>query len=182
MPANHLIETERIPEHAFLVAVDTGDDDGLVGQRFARRAGQPRDHGRCRGGRRRMAEPPPRRSQLVRRQGQGRGPGGGQAGDRLQHPDRRRRAVAGPAARPGRAAQRQGHRPQPADPRHLRAPRPDPRGTPPGRARPARIPAAAPDAPVDPPLAGPRAASDRAVRASRSSKPTGGSSGPGSPR
>src|SRR5260221_11410719 len=28
MPAKHLIETERVPEHAFLVAVDTGDDEG----------------------------------------------------------------------------------------------------------------------------------------------------------
>ena len=28
MPAKHLIETERVPEHAFLVAVDTGDDSG----------------------------------------------------------------------------------------------------------------------------------------------------------
>ncbi len=39
-------------------------------------------------------------------------------------------------------AQRQGHRPQPADPRHLRPPRPDPRGPAPGGARPARVPAA----------------------------------------
>ncbi|MGZ8438294.1 MAG: GTPase HflX [Candidatus Limnocylindrales bacterium] len=28
MPANYLIETERVPEHAFLVAVDTGEGDG----------------------------------------------------------------------------------------------------------------------------------------------------------
>ena len=28
MPAKHLLETERVPEHAFLVAVDTGDDAG----------------------------------------------------------------------------------------------------------------------------------------------------------
>ena len=28
MPAPHLIETERVPEQAFLVAVDTGEDDG----------------------------------------------------------------------------------------------------------------------------------------------------------
>ena len=28
MPAKHLIETERVPEHAFLVAVDTGEDEG----------------------------------------------------------------------------------------------------------------------------------------------------------
>jgi GTP-binding protein HflX len=28
MPAKHLIETERIPEHAFLVAVDTGEGEG----------------------------------------------------------------------------------------------------------------------------------------------------------
>ena len=53
------------------------------------------------------------------------------------------------------AAQRQGHRPQPADPRHLRAARPDPRGPAPGRARPARVPAAAPDPAVDPPVADP---------------------------
>ena len=51
--------------------------------------------------------------------------------------------------------QRQGHRPQPADPRHLRAPRADPRGPPPGRAGPARVPAAAADQAVDPPVADP---------------------------
>ena len=28
MPAPHLIELERVPEHAFLVAVDTGEDEG----------------------------------------------------------------------------------------------------------------------------------------------------------
>ena len=28
MPAHHLIELERVPEKAFLVAVDTGDDAG----------------------------------------------------------------------------------------------------------------------------------------------------------
>jgi hypothetical protein len=28
MPARHLIELEPVPEHAFLVAVDTGDDEG----------------------------------------------------------------------------------------------------------------------------------------------------------
>jgi GTP-binding protein HflX len=28
MPAKYLIETERVPEHAFLVAVDTGEDEG----------------------------------------------------------------------------------------------------------------------------------------------------------
>ena len=70
-----------------------------------------------------------------------------------------------PAARARGAAQRQGHRPQPADPRHLRAPRPDPRGPAPGRARPARVPAAAPDQAVDPPVADP--GRDRVARPRR---------------
>ena len=103
-----------------------------------------------------MAEPPPRRPELVPRQGQGGGAGRGQARDRLRPPHRRRRTVAGAAAGARGAAQGQGHRSQPADPRHLRAARPDPRGPPPGRARPARIPAAAPDQAVDPPVADPR--------------------------
>ena len=82
----------------------------------------------------------------------------------------------GPAEEPREPAQRQGHRPQPADPRHLRPARPDPRGPAPGRARPARVPAAAPDAPVDAPLAHAAAASGPAVPASPSWRRTGGSS------
>ena len=142
-------------EKAFLVAVDTGSDDGWTAEDSLDRARQPRDDGRRRRGRCRMAEPPPRRPELVRRQGQGRGARRGQARDRLRPARRRRRAVARPAARARGPAQRQGHRPQPADPRHLRAPRPDPRGPPPGRAGAARIPAAAPDQAVDPPVADP---------------------------
>ena len=71
----------------------------LDGRGLAGRARQPRDHGRCRRGRRRVAEPPPRRSELVRRQGQGGGARRGQARDRLRPAHRRRRAVARPAAR-----------------------------------------------------------------------------------
>ena len=100
-----------------------------------------------------MAEPAPRRPELVRGQGQGRGAGAGPLGDRLRRPGRRRRAQPHAAEEPREPAQRQGHRPQPADPRHLRAPCPDARGPPPGRARAARVPAAAPDPPVDAPLA-----------------------------
>ena len=127
------------------------DRRGLAG-----RARQPRHDRRRRGRRRRVAEPPPRRPELVRRQGQGRGARRGQARDRAS-------TCSSPttSCRPAQQkaleepAQRQGHRPQPADPRHLRAARPDPRGPPPGRARPARVPAAAPDPAVDPPVADP---------------------------
>ena len=142
-------------EKAFLLAVDTGDDAGLDRRGLPHRARHPRDHGRRRRRRRRVAEPPPRRPQLVRRQGQGRGAAPGEERDRLRHPHRRRRAQPGPAEGAREPAQRQGHRPQPADPRHLRAARPDPRGPAPGGARAARVPAAAPDPPVDAPLAHP---------------------------
>ena len=126
---------------------------GLDGRGLPRRAGQPGRH-RGRGGRRRrVAAPPPRRSQLVPGQGQGRGAARRPPGDRLHAARGRRRAVAQPAALAGGAALRQGARPQRPHPRHLRAARPDPRGSPPGRAGPARVPAAAPDAPLDAPLA-----------------------------
>ena len=154
----------------------------LDGRGLARRAGQPGHDRGCRGRRRRVAEPPPCRPELVRRQGQGGGARRGQARDRLRRARRRRRAVAGPAARARGAAQRQGHRPQPADPRHLRPPRPDPRRPAPGRARPARVPAAAPDPAVDAPESRPAAGSGPGDRARASSRPTGGSSGPGSRR
>ena len=62
-------------EKAFLVAVDTGDDDGLDRRRQPDRARRPGDHGGRRRRGRRVAEPPPRRPQLVRGQGQGRGAG-----------------------------------------------------------------------------------------------------------
>ena len=106
----------------------------------ARRAG---GHGGRRRRWRRVAEPPPRRPELVRGQGQGRGAGSRRSSetgfDVLVADDELSPA---PAEEPREPAQRQGHRPQPADPRHLRAARPDPRGPPPGRARPARVPAA----------------------------------------
>ena len=148
--------TSRPPvEKAFLVAVDTGAEDGWSAAGVPGRARQPGGHGRGRRRRRRVAEPPPRRPELVHRQGQGGGAGRGQARDRVRRAHRRRRAVARPAAHARGAARRQGHRPQPADPRHLRAARPDPRGPAPGRARAARVPAAAPDPAVDPPVADP---------------------------
>ena len=80
------------------------------------------------------------------------------------------------------AAQRQGHRPQPPDPRHLRPARADPRGPPPGRARAARVPAAAADPPVDAPLAHPGRHRLPRTRRVASWRRTGGSSASGSRR
>ena len=154
-------------------------------------AGRPRtrspssptwQHRRRRGRRRRVAEPPPRRSQLVRRQGQGGRAVAAKRETGFDAPHRRRRAVARPAARARGAPQGQGHRPQPADPRHLRPARPDPRGPAPGGARPARVPAAAPDKAVDAPVADRRRDRDPRVPARASSRRTGGSSGRGSRR
>ena len=68
-----MIELTPPVEKAFLVAVGTGEDQGLDRPGFARRARQPQHghHGWCRGRRRRMAEPPPRGPNWYR-QGQGR--------------------------------------------------------------------------------------------------------------
>ena len=76
MPANHLIETERIPEHAFLVAVDTGEGDGWsASDSLAEPANLATTAGAAVVGaewqeNRRHVDP-----ELVRGQGQGRGAG-----------------------------------------------------------------------------------------------------------
>ncbi len=86
MTARNLIDLAPPVEKAFLVAVDTGAEDGWTAAGFARRARQPGHDRRCRGRRRRVAEPPPRRPELVHRQGQGRGARRRQARDRLRPP------------------------------------------------------------------------------------------------
>ena len=142
-------------EKAFLVAVDTGDDAGWTADdsltelaALATTAGA--DVVGAEWQNRRHVDP-----NWYVGKGKAEELAPGPVRDRVRHPGRRRRAQPGPAEEPREPAQRQGHRPQPADPRHLRPARPDPRGPPPGRARAARVPAAAPHAPVDAPLAHP---------------------------
>ena len=78
----------------------------------------------------------------------GRGPG------RADRPGgRRSRPVAGAAAQPGAEPGDQGDRPHRPDPGDLRRPRPDPRGSAPGRAGGAQLPALSPCPVVDPPRA-----------------------------
>ena len=86
------------------------------------------------------ARPPGRRH--LHRRGQGRR--GGRPGRlaRRGHGDLRRRADAQPAAPAGRRGQGEGHRPDRADPGHLRPARPEQGGQGPGRAGPAGVPAA----------------------------------------
>ena len=71
-------------EKAFLVAVDTGDDEGWsADDSLTELAALARHGGRGRR-RRRVAEPPSHRPELVRGQGQSRGAGPGALGDRLR--------------------------------------------------------------------------------------------------
>ncbi len=84
MTRTTLIDLETPIEKVFLVAVDTGAEDGWSAQDSLSELAQPRDDRGCRRRRRGVAEPPPRRPELVCRQGQGRGPARGQARDRLR--------------------------------------------------------------------------------------------------
>ena len=75
------------------------------------------------------------------------------AGSRGRRRRLRQRPRPRPDAKPREGPRGQGRRPDRGDPRHLRHPRPDPRGPPPGGAGPARVRDAPAQADVDPPLA-----------------------------
>ncbi len=153
MTRSDLIDLAPPVERAFLIAVDTGADEGwtaedslaelasLADTAGAEVVGAEWQH-------RRHVDP-----NWYLGKGKAEELRAAQRGDRLHAARRRRRAEAQPAAVAGGAAVGQGPRPQRPHPGHLRAARADPRGSPPGGAGPAGVPAAAPDAPVDAPLA-----------------------------
>ena len=177
MSRDHLIDLAPPLERAFLIAVDTGADDGWSAEdSLAELASLADTAGAEVVGaewqRRRHVDP-----NWYLGKGKAEELRDGARRDRLHAPRRRRRAEPQPAARARGAALGQGPRPQRPHPRHLRPACPDPRGAPPGRAGTARVPAAAPDAPLDAPLADAAAASAPADPARPSSRPTGASSG-----
>ena len=124
----------------------------------------------------------------VRRQGKDRGAEAGVRAARRGVADRRRRARAGAAALSRGRAPGARRRPDAADPRHLRPARRQRRGEAPGRARAARVQPAAharrcgSTSSASAAAAGRSApVSERAGRASRSSRPTAGWRGDASP-
>ena len=126
-----------------------GAREGGAGGRGPRhRRGGPGRAGRAGGLRRRRArgapgaEPARARRRHVHRQGQAGGAPRPHQRPRRRRRDPRPRAHARPAALAGGAAGRQGDRPHGADPGHLRAARPQPRGQGAGGAGAAELPAA----------------------------------------
>ena len=174
-------------ERVILVGVWTEGTPGRRGELAARAVPAGRD-GRLGDPGRPDPAPRPARRGDVHRRGQGRGARGPGRGDRRGHRDLRRRADAQPAAPAGRRGEGEGHRPDRADPGHLRPARPEQGRQGPGRAGPARVPAAqaarlgrvAVPAGRRPGRRRRRHRHPRAL-ARRRSRPTGGGSGPAPP-
>ncbi len=123
---------------------DRGVDRGRPGQRreFAARAEQARRDGGVGGARGPHPAAQSRGRRHLRGLRQGARARRDRGVDRRRHGDLRRRAHPEPAAAAGRRGAGQGHRPDRADPGHLRPARAQPRGQGPGGAGPAAVPAA----------------------------------------